>query len=74
MNPRFACELGDGSKVLGSCESAVPEGSKSTVRALPFVEILSGSDMLFSMILYHRFFVLMAKIDSYDRFGLWKFT
>ena len=55
-------------------ESAVPEESKSTVRALPFVEILFGSDMLFSMILYHRFFVLMAKIDSYDRFGLWKFT
>ena len=54
-------------------ESAVPEESKSTVRALPFVEILFGSDMLFSMILYHRFFVLMAKIDSYDQFGLWKF-
>ena len=54
-------------------ESAVPEESKSTVRALPFVEILFGSDMLFSMILYHRFFVLMAKIDSFNQFGLWKF-
>ena len=47
-------------------ESAVPEESKSTVRALPFVEILSGSDMLFSMILYDLSQILCP--DGEDRF------